>query len=109
MSDVNESLNRTNELLEQLLEQERQKTSDRQAQMQSIREKINFDMPKIEGLASDAMSRGFRDPETDARFQEMRRQAEERHQEEIAFRNRLVAILDEQTALLSEIARNLRG
>ncbi|MGI8924107.1 MAG: hypothetical protein ACR2HJ_08745 [Fimbriimonadales bacterium] len=64
-------------------------------------------MPKFEGLADDAIKTGFRDPVHDTRLEEIKQQAEARHQEEIAFRDRLV-ILDEQTALLTEIATHLK-
>lgn len=108
MSDTNESLNRTNELLQQLLEQERQKAADRQEQMQKLRETVKVEMPKFEGLASAGIKSGFRDPEHNARIEEIKQQAEARHQEEIAFRDRMVALLDEQTKILNEIAAQLR-
>jgi len=108
MSEPSEILNRTNELLDQLLEQERQKTSFRQEQMDRIREKINIEIPKLEELSEGTVTKGLRNPETEARLREMKEEAEQRLQKEIAFRDRLVAILDEQTAILTEIAVLLR-
>lgn len=45
MSDSNDALERMNELLEQLLEQERMKTADRQEQMKTLRESMKFELP----------------------------------------------------------------
>lgn len=102
MSDSNDALERMNELLEQLLEQERMKTADRQEQMKTLRESMKFELPKFD------LNAPFNDPPRDARIDEITRKADERHAEEIAFRNRAVATLEEQTAILNEIARLLR-
>ncbi len=108
MSESNESLNRTNELLEQLLEQERQKTAAQNERMQQVREAANLEVPKLEGLISGEIKAGVSDPKLEARMQEIREKADERHQEEMAYRERLIAILDEQTAILTEIAAQLK-
>lgn len=105
MSDTHEVLKRTNELLEQLLELEEQKSRERQTQMQSMRDAMRFELPKLETFASDAMRPN---PDLDSKMQELKQEADARHEEELAFRDRLVSIMDEQTALLETIAMHLR-
>ena len=108
MSDQDESIQRTNELLEQLLKHEQDKSSAREEQMAKIRETVNFEIPKFEYKALEDARTGFKNPDLDVRMEEIKKETEQRHQEEVAFRDQLVRILDQQTAVLEEILEHLK-
>ncbi|MEQ1823483.1 MAG: hypothetical protein ABL949_13315 [Fimbriimonadaceae bacterium] len=120
MSETNARLERLLQLLEQLLELKRGRAVLAQEQMQKFRAAMETSIPRdVEDLKSrtfeaqddrmrelnelaEASQTNMRD-----RMDELKRVADERHEAEIAFRNRMVEIMETQTSLLQQITERL--
>ncbi len=120
MSKTDDRILRLVDAVDQLLDLERVRAIEREAQTKASEECMKqFPRMDIESLTAEfnkksgqadtllGLGRVAKD-DISEKMADLRRVSEERHQEELAYRDRLVRMLEEQTSLLRDIAEHLK-
>jgi DnaJ-domain-containing protein 1 len=120
VSETDDSIKRLAHAFEQLLELERARATEREVQTKAMEESMKqFPRMDLKSLTAELDKKsehidgllnkgGAAKDDITEKMADMRQVAEERHQEELAYRNRLVRMLEEQTSLLRDIAEHLK-